>query len=51
MQSIVAQELHVYDEQMLASRLFYFSSYVKEVWKHKGDAIEKGVVYIGGVHG
>jgi hypothetical protein len=48
MQATVAQELHVYDEQMLSSRLFYLTSAVKQIWENKKNAIESGVIYVGG---
>lgn len=46
---MIGQEMHIYDENMLASRLFYFSGYVQEAWKVKAKAISEGAVYIGGV--
>jgi len=49
MQGTIAQELHVHDDNMLASRLFYLADYVREVWKRKAEAVSKGEVYIGGV--
>lgn len=48
MQSTIAQEFGIYDENMLSSRLFYLSSYAKQVWENKKNAVESGVVYIGG---
>jgi hypothetical protein len=48
MKSAVAQELHIHDDNMLTSDLFYYSSYTKSVWKKKQEAIKNGEVYIGG---
>lgn len=48
MAAVVAQELGIYDESMLSSRLFYLASYVETVWDSKKQAIESGQVYIGG---
>jgi len=48
MQRTIAQELHIYDDQMLSSRLFYLSTFVKDVWKRKAEAIKNGEIYIGG---
>lgn len=48
MQRVLAQEFHLYDENMLASRLFFLSESVRDIWKKKADAVERGQVYIGG---
>lgn len=48
MKRSVAQELHIHDDQMLASDLFYYANFVKDVWKKKVDAAKAGEVYIGG---
>jgi hypothetical protein len=48
MQRCIAQEFHVYDENMLASNLFYLSEHARQIWKSKKEAIESGSVYIGG---
>lgn len=47
-QATLAQEFHVYDENMLVSRLIYLSDKVNEIWKSKSKAIEDGKIYIGG---
>jgi len=44
----IAQEFHVYDEQMLTSRLFYLSDFAQEIWKSKEEAMKENRVYIGG---
>ncbi len=48
MQRVIAQEFHIYDEEMLASRLFYMSAAVKEVWQSKKKAYEEKQIYFGG---
>jgi hypothetical protein len=48
MQATIAQEFHIYDENMLSSRLFYLSASAKQIWENKKSAIESGMVYIGG---
>ena len=45
---MVAQEFHIYDENMLASRFFFFVDKVQAIWKAKAKAVEAGQVYIGG---
>ena len=45
---MIAQEFHVYDEDMLSSRLFYLSNKVQDIWRLKAKTIEEGRVYIGG---
>ena len=47
-QSVIAQEFHIYDENMLVSRLIYLSDKVQDIWKAKAKAIEEGKIYIGG---
>lgn len=47
-QALIAQEFHIYDENMLASRFFFLAEKVQGIWKTKSQAIEKGQVYIGG---
>lgn len=47
-QATLAQEFHIYDENMLVSRLIYLSDKVRDVWKSKAKAIEDGQVYVGG---
>lgn len=44
----IAQEFHIYDENMPVHRFLYFSDKVPLVWNAKKDAIEKQEVYIGG---
>ncbi len=46
--AVLAQEFHIYDEQMLASRFFYLSDRVQEIWKVKAKAVEERKIYIGG---
>ena len=45
---LLAQEFHIYDENMPVSRFIYLSDRVQSVWQHKAKATEKGEVYIGG---
>jgi len=45
---LIAQEFHIFDENMLASRLFFLSESVTAIWDAKKKAIEKGEIYIGG---
>ena len=47
-QSTIAQEFHIYDENMLVSRLIYLSDKVREVWKSKAKAVTEKQIYIGG---
>ncbi len=47
-QALIAQEFHIYDESMLASRFFYLSDKVPVIWKNRAKAVEAGEVYIGG---
>ena len=47
-QAMVAQEFHIYDENMLASRFFFFVDKVQAIWQAKAKAVEAGQVYIGG---
>ena len=47
-QALIAQEFHIYDESMLASRFFYLSDKVQVIWQNKKKAITDGEVYIGG---
>jgi hypothetical protein len=47
-QTLIAQEFHVYDENMLAATFFYMAEKVQVVWKTKAKAIESKHIYIGG---
>lgn len=44
----VAQEFHIYDERMPASRLFFLSEKALAVWDKKAKALSENQVYIGG---
>jgi hypothetical protein len=47
-QTLIAQEFHIYDESMLASRFYYLSDKVQNIWQNKKKAITDGEIYIGG---
>jgi len=47
-QTAIAQEFHIYDEDMPTSRLFFMSDKVSHIWKTKAKAIEEGKIYVGG---
>lgn len=44
----LAQEFHIYDEQMPVFDFMYMSDKVLDIWKSKKKALESGTVYIGG---
>jgi len=48
MKRSIAQELHLNAEDMLSSDLFYYTGFVKDVWKKKAEAAKNGELYIGG---
>ena len=47
-QTQVAQEFHIYDDNMLVSTLLYMSDKVADIWGTKAKCIEENKIYIGG---
>lgn len=47
-QTRIAQEFHIWDENMLSSTFFYMSNKVVSIWEDKVKAHKEGQIYIGG---
>lgn len=44
----IAEEMKIYDEQMLVSRFIYLSDRVSAIWDAKSSAVQENKIYIGG---